>query len=595
MAFTVLLASCSKDDNEANVALPEDLGAAYISIAIQTPTSAQSRAWTAPAGSADETGINELYLVTFNAAGELVQHHMVGTVGQLVSTDVKPINGVTKSEPVKVAPTTTQLLIVANPGTELKKVLMTAVGGGVASFGNFNQMLTVAYDRDSQTPGELVNEMRGIASGSKAAGDAAYQYFTMINSGSFAGGAVDGENVALVPVTRVAVVGSEAGQYATEAEAITAAQDNATSVKIERMTSKIQVDASDLSTVLKVSTAKFELPADGKYWTLDVLNSKYFPYATKINSTTTGAVQDFYNWAFYTKDPNYENNALTPSGLKYNTLVAGTLAPNTTWLADGLDYAIENTMDADAQFYKYATRIVVKGHYWPVSTWTGDWFRYAGTNYEKLADIQAKYVEIRDTEAAAAAASKPANAANQAFLTACDNFVKMVVAQAGALTVTIDATSATKFNELKQVEDLDKIVNGGELVKNSEGCIRWYQGGLNYWYYEIRHDDGATGTNVQNKYGVVRNNWYTLKLSSVTGHGTPWYPSVVPDEERPTGYDDKEYDPTDPTNPDPLPDPKDPTDPTPDPEDPIDKESGYMAFEIVIAPWISWTHDMPLN
>ena len=59
------------------------------------------------------------------------------------------------------------------------------------------------------------------------------------------------------------------------------------------------------------------------------------------------------------------------------------------------------------------------------------------------------------------------------------------------------------------------------------------------------------------KYGVVRNNYYTLTLTKVNGNGTPWYPGGGPED--------------------------------PDEEEDIDKKGAYLHIEIKVAPWIYWT------
>ena len=60
------------------------------------------------------------------------------------------------------------------------------------------------------------------------------------------------------------------------------------------------------------------------------------------------------------------------------------------------------------------------------------------------------------------------------------------------------------------------------------------------------------------KYGVVRNNYYTLNLTKVNGAGTPWYPDVE------------------------------------EPEEEIDKKGAYLHFEIEVAPSISWGTDFEI-
>ena len=104
--------------------------------------------------------------------------------------------------------------------------------------------------------------------------------------------------------------------------------------------------------------------------------------------------------------------------------------------------------------------------------------------------------------------------------------------------------------------DDNNIKNGGELCKK-EGCIYWYPKSLNYYYYEIRHDNAANSYMEYGKYGVVRNNYYTLTLTKVNGNGTPWYPGGGPED--------------------------------PDEEEDIDKKGAYLHFEIKVAPWIYWT------
>lgn len=83
--------------------------------------------------------------------------------------------------------------------------------------------------------------------------------------------------------------------------------------------------------------------------------------------------------------------------------------------------------------------------------------------------------------------------------------------------------------------------------------------GLNYYYYQIRHDNTTDiGHMAYGKYGVVRNNYYTLNLTKVNGCGTAWYPDVE------------------------------------EPEEEIDKKGAYLHFEIEVAPWISWGTDFEI-
>ena len=52
-----------------------------------------------------------------------------------------------------------------------------------------------------------------------------------------------------------------------------------------------------------------------------------------------------------------------------------------------------------------------------------------------------------------------------------------------------DVNLGTSFKTL-ETSDLAQVKNGGEVLKNGETpVIQWYQEGLCYYYYEIRHDN----------------------------------------------------------------------------------------------------------
>lgn len=66
------------------------------------------------------------------------------------------------------------------------------------------------------------------------------------------------------------------------------------------------------------------------------------------------------------------------------------------------------------------------------------------------------------------------------------------------------------------------------------------------------------------KYGVVRNNWYTLTINSVKQPGTPW-----------------------------IPDTTDPTDPEKPGENDDDAEA-YLSVSITVNPWTTWSQGVDL-
>ena len=116
---------------------------------------------------------------------------------------------------------------------------------------------------------------------------------------------------------------------------------------------------------------------------------------------------------------------------------------------------------------------------------------------------------------------------------------------------------------------LDDLKSGGEYSKPDAAAgetvgVEYFQKGVCYYNILIRHDDAITATMALGKYGVVRNNWYTLTINSVKQPGTPWIPDT-------TNSTDK----------------KDPG------EDDDDKEA-YLSVEITVNPWTTWSQGVDL-
>ena len=568
MLAVAALASCS-NENEGPDVNPGDADVAYLSLHVVTPYGTPTRApgSSEQPATPDENAVNSLYLVTFDAANKIVNPAASKPYATVVATTP---NTMTAPDAIKVSAKTANLLLIANPGDDLFAVLENAYTG--MTYADLNQAIALAFtENTSRKPETLVDELRTLT-GLKNNASPNYKDFTMIN--------VDD----LVSAGTIYTVGSD-----TEAQAKAKAEQNRITVRVERLTSKIQVGINSGGVTVLPAGAKFT-QSSADFWTIDVWNSTFFPYAQKhfLTQTHTPSL-GFYDKAFYTVDPNYTGNA----GLKYNTLVAPSMAPNVTWMGNNtVDYCIENTMEAPEQRFKNATRIIIKGEYWPADvTQTGDWFRYGNKNYDALSDLHDEFdafvITIDNYNAIEAgggtlsAAQLNNKAKIQRFFAACEVFYNNVRTQLLATRGSIPS-GAVNFKGLTET-DLLAVQNGGEVVKDENGCIRWYQNGLNYYYYEMRHDNTTEVTMDNYKYGVVRNNWYVLTLNSVSGPGTPWYPSINPDP-----------DPAHPEYPDPKPDPKDPDNPTPDPEDPIDQEYGYLGISVNVAPWIYWTNGIDL-
>lgn len=419
-----------------------------------------------------------------------------------------------------------------------------------ATYTDINTVFSVAEDITADDNLYLIEEV-ARTTGPNAG-------YTMINAGEFDDSDPSSANHKWKDDCLLDVSGSiiDASKYKTEAEAKADAVKNRAQLQIERLSAKMAVTLKGAAGVdIEV------LPAGAKFafakWTIDYVNSQFFPFAkkTKLTSSHTGTE---YKTNFYTVDPNFASPNHRTS-IILNQIED--YEPKVKWYdaneenvtdekVKKVAYSTENTMAAADQKLGGATRLVLKANYVPSGYTMGqDWYQSSlngvYTNYETLIKLQEAYGIAKALD------EDKRDAAQKALVISCEAFKTKLDGIYSAISAIADFAALTQT-------DLDNlgITNGGEIAKGTG--VRWFQKSLNYYYYEVRHDNGALGHMEYGKYGVVRNNYYTLRLTKVNGAGTPWYPEVE------------------------------------EPEEEIDKEGAYLHFEINVAPWISWATDFEI-
>ena len=550
----VALASCSNENLEENPEVEGGAGydVAYVSISLTNPKVPGSRASGEQPALPAESAINELYVITFDAGKVVTKDEKATKYATVLGSGSFGTNSgvTTPNTPVKVDPNTKYLLVIANPGYQLKDRLDNLSEG--TTYATINAMVTVPENNTKPNNAYLVEEV--VHSNGCA----------MINVGFYDDSDSDPSNHAwkdecLLDVSDKIVLVSD---YKSEAQAQNAAKSNPATLEIERLAAKLEVMIGSPLAVgpfedgTNASLGQF----DFGNWTIDYYNSLFYPFAKKT-TTASSHTTGFYKSNFYTVDPNFTTAGGTEylTGIVKNTLDANR-EPKVEWVAESADagdnykYCIENTMAEGYQKFGAATRLVLKGQYapWKSGEFTlgDDWYRLPnGTNsvnFKSFADLLAAYTPAKAKETA----SDPMTAQEKLLVTACELFYTQIQSE----LTTNDPGSFALLTQT--ILDDNNIKNGGELCKK-EGCIYWYPKSLNYYYYEIRHDNAANSYMEYGKYGVVRNNYYTLTLTKVNGNGTPWYPGGGPED--------------------------------PDEEEDIDKKGAYLHFEIKVAPWIYWT------
>ena len=557
------LANCS-DDNDNGPGGGGDeknYDVAYMSISLSVPKGPQTRVSGEEPAVGTESDINKLYVVTFGADGKtLVKDDKTDNyVIILGSTAIGTENGVTTpNNPIKVSTKTHFLLVVANPGAVLAKRLEDLAD--TDKYDDIIGLLKIPADPLETTNKYIVKEV---------VHDDGY---TMINVGFFDESDPTPSNHAwkencLLDVSGNIVLASD---HKTDAAAQAAAKSNPAKLEIERLAAKLEVT---VASALKVAPFKDgdDTQSLGQFafekWAIDHYNSLLFPYAVKSTTVSShSASTPFYKSNFYTKDPNYDETSGANGYLTdiVKNVVDANLVPQVDWtdksssFGSNYKYCTENTMAAEYQKFGAATRLVLRAQYVPGPEAEGfvlgnDWFYLSnGADSKTFATFDALLAVYNPAKLIVEGGG--GSALEKRLVGACDKFYNQIRSR-----LTTDPGSFANLTQT--ILDGINTENGGELSK-VDGCLYWYQKSINYYYYEIRHDNEADGHMQFGKYGVVRNNYYMLNLTKVNGQGTPWYPGGGPED--------------------------------PDEEEDIDKLGAYLHFEIKVAPWIKWETDFEI-
>lgn len=508
------MAACSNDEEMATGGqdlLPIDGREAYMSVVVDMPKSTGTRAPGENHGTADEQNVNEVLLALFDASDVCLETKTLASAEYILNAGGNPAAGTGNA--FKVPSTTAKVLAVVNPSDKFKAACVAS-----ASWSVINGAVEQALE-------EVIG--------------AAKNNFMMINAGDNANPA----NGALVTANVKVVDGM---LIADATAAIAAAEADRSLIHVDRVVAKVS---------LGINPGGVTVPAGVTCtfgnWALNVTNKSMFPYAEIVMPAGGSAGAD------YRIDPNYELAGFNVSQFNYLKVADdGTLPADFSAMTDS-KYCLENTMAADAQTQAQTTAAVASAVYTPNSFTAGDsWFRLLGVTYKTLADLQAVYN-------AAKAVTSP-DALQTQIITLCDQFYARMSAAATAQGKTVGADFAAIT-----LAELDAIANGGEYSKPDATAgetvgVEYFQKGVCYYNILIRHDDAITATMALGKYGVVRNNWYTLTINSVKQPGTPW-----------------------------IPDTTDPTDPEKPGENDDDAEA-YLSVSITVNPWTTWSQGVDL-
>lgn len=340
--------------------------------------------------------------------------------------------------------------------------------------------------------------------------------------------------------------------YPTEEQA---AKSAATDVYVERGLAKVTL-GTGTTTAKPVTSATYQGDeVTISKWALDVTNKKTFPIhnvdglttefptiwsndATTASTTNKATTQRFVDnndktsvkRVYWGKDPNYDNkdNDKTALNAEFNYVANANVKEDP---AKPL-YCLENTFNLDNMMQGQTTRVVFKATYKPASLPDGE------TTFYKIGKNTAIWREADlKKEIEAAVASVVSGAAGKITVTL--NAPKNDITAAGTHYIKADNIRVTDVETISD-ENIKAINTQLGLKETDKVGISTYAGGESYYIARIKHfgdaltnwesgqSYGKNNLEYLGRYGVLRNNWYELTVSSVSGPGYPSVPDVKP-------------------------------------------------------------------
>ena len=536
--IAAMTASCSSNNelvNGGNGSGENESGVGYASFKINLPTTGGTRATAGEpefnGGAANEYAVNDATLLLFKKVTEdgkdVYKFQEVVELGNMEPW--------TKKDPANGGITTT---------AKMTAKLNNASVGSTDYYALI--LLNNNYDAGTSTAKikyPTVNQT--FSDWSKNADNATANYlkydkgFFMANAPKYVAGAPE----TLVKINNI---------YASKQEAENSA---ATTVYVERGLAKVSLATGSDDKHVEIADGNYAGDqVDIKGWTLDVTNTKTYPVhvteglwadtwkATTTPAATNGATMDRFHDTKLTEfprvywglDPNYSTDFTKVAACEGEFTMATTTDFKTGAEAKKPQYCRENTFDIDHMVQGQTTRVLFSAKYKPAGFSAGETFYKMGNssqlwNADKVvAQIKAKAMEVfNETDADKV----------EVILTGTD------LVKAGIHLIT---KANVKHGTAEISDDDITAINTKLGFKAASGTdpmvgLSTYVDGVSYYIARVKHfgDDltkweagndtyNSNNANWLGRYGVLRNNWYELSVSSVSGPGYPDVPKVNP-------------------------------------------------------------------
>lgn len=361
--------------------------------------------------------------------------------------------------------------------------------------------------------------------------------------------------------------------YASAAKAKEDASECAAKVFVERGVAKMTVatpgttgtiivkDKANPTATTKKSEVKFS------NWALDITNKKTYAvhnidglsadYDKIWNTDPSNRFIGTNNRVYWGKDPNYKNDNLKLKDKDADREAGFNFIDATSKIDKDFGetnpvYCLENTFNLANMYQGQTTRVIFKATYTPKDDTGADLADTGGTFYTigNMTTIL-KFADLKTAVDAAADAVLPGCVVDYKNLEKAGSHVITLEDIKENASSTTHLDGATKYGTgLKTGEDIVAAINdklGLKAGRPEEMVgINTYLNGITYYIARVKHFGdvltpwktgdpyGTDNATYLGRYGMLRNNWYELKVGNVYGPGYPGVPPVdptLPDDE----------------------------------------------------------------
>ena len=551
---TLMLGACSSEDGlnlgGGNSVAQGEKG--YISFSLNLPTvkSTANRANDDfDDGAATEYNVEDATLLLFSGANESdatfagaydLSTKMTGGTsdGDNITTTYKIAQEVTKPVGANV-----YAMVIINGKTSN---VLTESGGTWSIKG---QTLTASTTKYKDLAGAAYNlSNTDVANIASTTGDGC---FLMTNAPLYtkAGGVSNPTDGSVQTLTEI----NPNNIFTTEEEA---KANPAANVYVERAVAKVTVTGNTTGTEAGGNIANYEI----KGWTLDVTNQSSY-LVRNVNSADwwslkadgvddyrfvgSAAVADGLYRTYWGIDPNYSTEGTF-------TTLAGTTPTSLKDVGEN-DYCLENTFDLTQMNQDQTTRVIVAAALDLDADGTADDFYVLDNDKSNTTltlegitnTIKAAYLANGTVVGLLEANLNGGESIGADDLEVTFNGKENTGGYVTVSEITIKDESASKFKTGAIPEGLQAANNDAIIADvNAAHKIAFYKGGVAYYPVMIKHfgDDltpwsngevyGSNKADFLGRYGVLRNNWYSINVTGIKSIGDPEVPEIygTPDD-----------------------------------------------------------------